>query len=192
MGEYATRISDGERIKIGTCEDMFYLRFEDRYLVSPLPGNVNPARDVEAAQIRFRLPFADEDDIRPGDYKDPFRALRLYRGNEDFTDESTANHPGTIQLQHACGLLVNVPCYHGHKLPTLGDARVFWNGKSWSLELFQLRPDFVDGELRVFPVVRCRHCQHVWRYEWPNVWEFIPPEMRTRLRGYKEQFERAA
>ncbi len=30
MGEYAKRLSDGTEIKIGTCEEMLYLRFEDR------------------------------------------------------------------------------------------------------------------------------------------------------------------
>jgi hypothetical protein len=29
MGEYATRKSDNEYIKIGTCESMYYLRFDD-------------------------------------------------------------------------------------------------------------------------------------------------------------------
>lgn len=49
MGEYAVRISDGERIKIGTCEDMLYLRFEDRHKVSAENGSVNPNDDREAA-----------------------------------------------------------------------------------------------------------------------------------------------
>ena len=30
MGEYARRKSDNESIKIGTCESMYYLRYEDR------------------------------------------------------------------------------------------------------------------------------------------------------------------
>ncbi len=30
MGEYAKRASDGVEVKIGTCEAMYYLRFEDR------------------------------------------------------------------------------------------------------------------------------------------------------------------
>ena len=47
MGEYAQRISDGERVKIGTCEDMLYLRFEDRAKVSALAGNVDPNDDEQ-------------------------------------------------------------------------------------------------------------------------------------------------
>ena len=39
MGEYAIRKSDGESIKIGTCEDMYYLRYEDRFKVTPEEGS---------------------------------------------------------------------------------------------------------------------------------------------------------
>lgn len=192
MGEYAIRKSDGARIKIGTCEDMYYLRFEDREKVAPLPGNVDPVRD--ACELRFRLPFPDEDDIPPGQYKEFERGLRLYRSTlagtpsaccEDFTDETTVKEPGTIQLHHPSGLLINVPCYHGHKLPDLGPTvKVFWNGKSHSLELTQLRPVMIEGELQVFPVVRCRHCGQAWRYQWADILEYIPdPVLWARLCG---------
>jgi hypothetical protein len=194
MGEYAIRKSDNTEVKIGTCEDMYYLRFEDRSKVQAIPRNVDPARDVEAAQLRFRLPFPDEDGIEIGQYKDHTRGERLYRpvknalgaivSYEDFTDPATANDPGTIQLVHKSGLLVNVPCYHGEKLPELGQAKVFWNGKSHSLELYQLRPRMVDGVLRVYPVVHCRFCGHAWRYDWSDVLEWIPEPMRQRLAVY--------
>ena len=35
MGEYAIRKSDNDCIKIGTCEDMYYLRYEDQDKVTP-------------------------------------------------------------------------------------------------------------------------------------------------------------
>ena len=41
MGEYATYA--GQEIKIGTCEDMFNLRLEDRAKVGTLPNSLNPA-----------------------------------------------------------------------------------------------------------------------------------------------------
>lgn len=191
MGEYAIRKSDGEEVKIGTCEDMLYLRFEDRDQVTGIRGSVDPNDDEQAGEVRFRLPFPDEDEVLVGEYEDPFRGLRLYRqtGNhEDFTDESTTEKPGNIQLRHEkSGLLLNAPCYHGHKLPEASkDLKPFWNGKSWSLELYQLRPVLVDGQLQVFPVVRCRHCELAWRYEWCDVWEFIPYEMQIRLRRYAQ------
>lgn len=193
MGEYAIRKSDGAEVKIGTCEDMLYLRYEDRDKVQQKPGSLDPSK--EAHMVRFRLPFDDEDNVPIGQYVNPFRGLRLYRpirdaqgnitGHDDFTDPTTADDPGTIQLHHDCGLLANVPCYHGNKLPNLGDAKTFWNGKGWFLELSQLRPvKNPNGETQIYPVVKCRHCGHKWRYEWADVAEFIPEPMRTRLAVY--------
>jgi len=77
MGEYA-KFGNSE-IKIGTCEDMYYLRFEDRYKVRHLPGNVDPNKDSEAAHLRFRLPFPDEDHILPGGYE-PETNWKVYCG----------------------------------------------------------------------------------------------------------------
>lgn len=65
----------GERRKIGTCEDMLYLRFDQRYLVKAKPGNVDPARDVK--ELRFRFPFPDEDSIQPGDFDEPDRSIEV-------------------------------------------------------------------------------------------------------------------
>jgi hypothetical protein len=195
MGEYAIRVSDNERVKIGTCEDMYYLRFEDRGKVLHLPGNVDPANDKDASQIRFRLPFADEDGVAIGEYDKYDRGERLWKkipnplpGGmtcEEFSDDTTASDPGTVQLSHPCGLLVNVPCYHGEKLPeSSNDVRVAWNGRSWFLELYQLRPVLEDGQLRVYPVIHCRFCGHLWRYQWADVMEWIPEPMRSRLAVY--------
>lgn len=215
MGEYATRKSDGQEIKIGTCESMYYLRYEDRAKVRHLSGNVNPVKD--AGELRFRLPFPDEDGIQPGEYEDYNRGQRLYRylpcqcckgepttykcircdGSgcepyaDQFSDPSTTDDPGIMQLRHeASGLILNVPCYHGEKLPdVVKPMQAFWNGKGHSLELFQLRPvrlahdDGTEYE-QVFPVVRCRHCNHAWRYTWADVIEFVPQPLRSRLEQY--------
>jgi hypothetical protein len=58
MGEYATY--NGENIKLGTCESMYYLRADQRHLIS---GYRFDGGD------RFRFPFPDEDDIEPGQCK---------------------------------------------------------------------------------------------------------------------------
>jgi hypothetical protein len=189
MGEYALRKSDEVEIKIGTCESMYYLRYEDRDKVSKLPNNLDPARD--AIGLFFRLPFPDEDDVLAGDYKDHNRGLRLYQSvnagtasawHQDFTDESTVNEPGVIQLRHeASGLLLNVPCYHGHKLPdVVAPMKAFWNGKGHAFELAHVKAT-EDG---VLPVVRCRHCGGMWRYAWADVMDYIEIPMRNRLRNH--------
>lgn len=190
MGEYAVRKSDHVEIKIGTCEDMYYLRYEDRDKVSKLPNNLDPATCVG---LRFRLPFPDEDEVRPGEYQEYNRGLRLYQTvnsgtasawHQDFSDESTVKAPGIIQLHHsASGLLVNLPCYHGIKLPEVAQGtKVFWNGKGHSFELSSLK---VTDE-GVFPVVRCRHCDSAWRYDWADIWDYVPLDMQRRLRQYSE------
>jgi hypothetical protein len=194
MGEYAIRNSDNTEVKIGTCEDMLYLRYEDRYKVSKLPSSLDPVR--EAGVLRFRLPFPDEDDTPIGQYKDPFRGQRLYRSsgfgahtsNEDFADESTINQPGLIQLRHeASGLMINAPCYHGIKLPEASkDMKPFWNGKGYSFELYQLAPRTINDIFQVLPIVRCKHCREIWRYEWADIWDFVPMPIRANLRVYAE------
>lgn len=210
MGEFATRKSDQTEIKIGTCEDMFYLRLEDRNKVSHIPGNVDPACDPNG--LRFRLPFPDEDDRRPGEYGDYNRGVRLYKvstcewckgeglssfepdgkcrrchgsgtdGHQDFTDPEKASDVGTIQLHHEkSGLLLNVTCHHGLELPNVGPGvTAFWNGKGHSFELSSLRV----ADNKVFPVVRCRHCDHAWRYSWEQVLPYIPQPLRGRLEQY--------
>ena len=69
MGEYAIRKSDREPIKIGTCEDMYYLRFEDQAKVTP--------DECSEFGYRWRIPFPDEDHILPGDYPGGFRQVDL-------------------------------------------------------------------------------------------------------------------
>lgn len=201
MGEYAIRKLDGERIKIGTCEEMYYLRFEDRNKVKHEHGNVDPNDDEQAGGLRFRLPFPDEDDIPPGgNYEHYERGLRLYRMVksettepdycEDFTDPETVNLPGFFQLHHPSGLILNVPCYHGEKLPQVAEPmRAFWNGRSWFLELSKLRGVYSHGKLTLWPVVRCRHCGEQWRYKWSDIWDYIPADMKERLQDYKEAIE---
>lgn len=63
MGEYAKW--NGQEIKIGTCENMYYLRADQAHRVQRLEGNVDPVRD--AAALRFRFPWPDEDGKDPGD-----------------------------------------------------------------------------------------------------------------------------
>lgn len=189
MGEYARFNNDS--IKIGTCEDMYYLRLSDAHRVQPVRGNVDPVKDKG---LRFRLPFPDEDDIQPGHYQEYNRGLRLYQmvksevnPKQKFAADYSPDwlkeaKPGSIQLTHDSGLLVNVPCHHGVKLPEITGATVFWNGKSHSMELSSIKT-LEDGS--VVPVVKCRHCGEAWRTTWDEVLPFIgDEEMKARLAIY--------
>ena len=153
MGEYAIRKSDRKEIKIGTCENMYYLRYSDRDKVSPLPGNIDPNDGTITNDLRWRLPFPDEDHILPGDY-DPFRGVTLYNYEPKNTD------PGIVQCRTKYGMLLNVPCYHGEKLPeNTGDIKVFWNGKGPGYELRYLK--FINGV--PWGVYGCIECRKEWR-----------------------------
>lgn len=189
MGEYAKRKSDGVEIKIGTCEDMYYIRYEDRNKVIKLPNSLDAATEMD---LRWRLPFPDEDNIAPGEYSDYKRGLRLFKlysdpqGRECVQDFTYGlDNPGSIQLHHAdSGLLLNVPCYHGMKLPEVGPGMTaFWNGKGHAFELSSIK-NTAEG---VLPIVCCRHCGEAWRLAWADVLPYVQDaEMRARLTKYAE------
>lgn len=73
MGEYASYA--GQQVKIGTCENMYYLRADQAESVRALEGNVDPVADREL--IRFRFPWPDEDGSEPGTYHEHDRRLLL-------------------------------------------------------------------------------------------------------------------
>lgn len=188
MGEYAKL--NNERIKIGTCEAMYYLRFDDRFKVTPEPDSLNPHN---AKNLFWRLPYPDEDMVKPGCYKDFDRGILLYRAvdkeiepfEEDFPDT------GIVQAKHDCGLLINATCYHGQKLPDgNGDLKPFWNGRArYWFELIHLKNSEKHG---IMPVIRCRYCRRMWSYtpdEWPRILEFVPDKvLRQRLIIYSPDY----
>ena len=186
MGEQAK--VNGQSVKIGTCENMYYLRAEDAHRAKPLPGNVDASK---TPGLRFRLPFPDEDSVQIGQYDNPFRGYRMYRTvksettrpdySEDFSpDDLKDAEPGNIQLRHeASGLLLNVPCHHGAKLPEITGVKAFWNGKGHSLELAQVKR---TESGKFVPIVQCRHCETKWAFAWADVLPFVAdPELRSRL-----------
>lgn len=184
MGEYAIRKSDGERIKIGTCESMYYLRYEDRHKVSPEPHSLDPAH---TEGLHWRLPVPEEDHIQPGDYTATMPTVRLYKTTakytEDFNPHGAELYPGKIQLRHESGLYLSVKCYHGARLPEeSSDITAGWNGKSWNFELYGLKNTDDRG---VLPLVHCRHCHKLWVFDWPDIWDYIPKgELKNRLDPY--------
>lgn len=74
MGEYAWHC--GESIKIGTCQNMYYLRLEDRHLISRDENSID-VKNRDGDGLNFRLPFPDEDCLGPGRYDVHDRGVRL-------------------------------------------------------------------------------------------------------------------
>lgn len=148
MGEYAKLIGSGEEVKIGTCEDMLYLRADQRHRVWPQSGSVDPARD--AAELRFRFPWPDEDNIGPGGFDDPFRKLRV-----DIAPPEGFEH-GIVQfVASAAGYNVSLPCPEG---PSEHGLHVHRNGFAGASFLCQQR--LIDGVLMA--VFECA-CGRKWR-----------------------------
>lgn len=156
MGEYAERESDRQEIKIGTCESMYYLRYSDRNKVRGIKNSLDPNDEKTINVLRWRLPFPDEDEVRPGDYENHARGATLC----NFSDPSTAEDHGILQLHSKTGLLVNIACYHGEKKPKdTKEVQFHWNGKGHNYELRHLK--FIDGV--VFGVYSCVECDRSWR-----------------------------
>lgn len=146
MGEYAKTLT-GESIKIGTCEDMLYLRADQRFQVRPEEGSVDPVR--HAAELRFRFPWPDEDNVKPGMFDDPFRKLRV-----DIEPPEGFQH-GIVQFVAPEGYNVCLPCPEG---PSEHGLHVHRNGFAGASFLVQQR--LIDGQaLAVFQCV----CGRAWR-----------------------------
>jgi len=193
MGEYAKLKTTGENVKIGTCENMYYLRFEDRYKV---------VYDLSFDGCRFRLPFPDEDKEEIGNYREYERGIDLipyydeetetYSYFDDIYKEHYEQHKGLIQLHHQSGLLINVSCYHGYRLPDTNnskDFKAFYNGKTpRSFELSQVKIQ-LNEETKIkelIPIVRCKHCKIPFRADWASVLLHV----RKTEKEEKELYER--
>ena len=108
MGEYA--MYKGERIKIGTCEDMYYLRADQAPKVRKVSGSLDPNAREEQEIIRFRFPWPDEDQVEPGAFESFDRAVGL-SGDIPFP-EGLEHHSVQFWAQGP-GYLVSLPCPEG-------------------------------------------------------------------------------
>lgn len=180
MGEYA-HYGD-HKVKIGTCEEMYYLRYDQRTKVQPLSGNVDPVQD--AAELRFRFPWPDEDGFAPGssDFYDKGyeRGITVYG-----LDAPLDLDHGTIQFTAPVGYNVCLPCpesvaysdYQGaRKLIDSGPViRVHRNGFRGAIQLVQQR--YVPDQGLV-PILRCA-CGAKWREADPARIELLAVCLRS-------------
>ena len=156
MGEYATY--NGASVKIGTCEDMYYLRATDRHKVRPLQGSVNP-NGAEVLALRFRFPWPDEDSAaRPGFDDSEHRFDRGVAIHGPRAPEGVEH--GRVQFVANAGYLTSLPCPEGPTPPP----DIHRNGFSGAVHLCQQKL-LADG--RLVPVLRCGGCERKWRLEEP-------------------------
>lgn len=166
MGEYAIRKSDGREIKIGTCEQMYYLRADQVGQVRWKSGNVDPTKQDEAERIRFRFPFPQEDNIKPGDFEDHDYGL----GISSILPPEDIDH-GTLQFSRnyptAHGIGLSTPCPRSKEGKASG-FKFFYNGYSGPVQVHSQR--LVDGKLVL--ILRCADCGALYRV--PTLEEAAP------------------
>jgi hypothetical protein len=157
MGEYAKY--NGKNIKIGTCEQMYYLRADQVHLIAPERNSVNPQLKSHAEHIRFRFPFPNEDSIEPGAFEDYDRAM-FVSGVEvpDGVDH------GSLQFTRNCpasgGIILSTPCPLSKEGKASG-LKFRFNGYAGDVGIHSQR--LVDGQLKL--VCKCGGCGALWRMD---------------------------
>ena len=159
MGEYA--MYGGERTKIGTCEDLYYLRYDQRHSVQPLEGNINPASEDEQKTIRFRFPFPDEDDATPGSFENYNRYVPV----DGIKPPADLDHH-SVQFTSQVGYLVSIPCPEGSAKT---EFRVHKNG--WRGDVLLTQQAIRGGVLA--PIFMCGGCGAKWSE--PDAAKVAPP-----------------
>lgn len=165
----ATRLSDGARIKIGTCETMYYCRWDQRMEISYPYFSKN---------CLWRIPALEEDGIKPGDFEfgalvgkyGPLFSTRLTNISQELLD-SLAEDSGIVQAQvDALGIIINVQCTHGARLPKDSEELTpFWNGRYTALHLVALKN--TEDDLQV--TVQCSACRHMWSFTFEQIYHNI-------------------
>lgn len=148
MGEFAKN-RRGETVKIGTCEKMYYIRHDQ----------INEVEYDFNFNCYFRLPLESEKKYGAGEFPDcgDGNGILIYNADDLFTKEQVDTlKPGIQQITNGFGVLINLPCYHGLKLPEITGAKVFWNGKLPCFELKYLfyKPD----EKKLEFAISCKCC----------------------------------
>lgn len=160
MGEYARRKIDGQEVKIGTCNRIYYCRYDQKNEIDYHYNSDN---------LIWRIPNPDEDGTLPGDYNysllrdDVIVPWKLKLDSSKLKQEDIAilKETGTIQLSDKrMGLLVSIRCPHGLPLKQDANAQFSWgyNGHQNTLHLCGLKN--TQRELTV--VFSCASCGSIW------------------------------
>lgn len=115
MGEYAKY--NGESIKVGTCEDFYYLRDDQRDLVT---GYTFDRALLDVA--RFRFPFPREDGVEPGQFENHMHGVRV--PGYSLPAELSGSEHGSVQFTSTAGYVLSIPCPEQFDTPGLGPVDV--------------------------------------------------------------------
>lgn len=170
MGEYLS--INGERIKIGTCEELTDARLSQLQALKPhevmrLEGNLPLAEYLNPAHGWFyRFPFPDEDDKGIGEFKDLDRGWIVKLSPElSPTLWAEMGEWEHYRIAHNChigfsyGFNVTFPCPLSNEFPK-NDSVLKGDGYK-IIEVVSQKQ--VDGEIQV--VIRCGYCGALVRFD---------------------------
>ena len=152
MGEYATY--KGQQIKMGTCEDMYYLRATQARQVEPEQGSLDPTRPDVQQVIRFRFPWPDEDGIEPGAFTPYDRSVGVW----DVSPPAELEHH-LLQFTATAGYNVCLPCPESPAAGTItweGAAKVQIHRNGFAGPVGIVQQGFRNGVLAL--ICRCGGC----------------------------------
>jgi hypothetical protein len=162
MGEYAKY--RGQSVKIGTCEDMYYLRAGQRFSVAPEANSVHP----NTVGLRYRFPWPDEDHQEPGSFDNYDRALPVNVPSPEGVEHYN------VQFSAYAGYLTSLPCPEGPQ--ALEHLTIHRNGFSGAVKL--VRQKLLDDG-RLVPICMCGGCGTMWRVEDPAEIEALAVAFRS-------------
>jgi hypothetical protein len=159
MGEYAYRVEDGEEVKIGTCENMYYIRYEDRFRVTKAEHSLDCSSELN---LRWRLPFPDEDHIKIGEYWDYERSSPLFGYiPEDANDLGL--RPYDFKINHD-------KCYHSYKTLPIGLVKSnVIECKDYFFELAFIK----NTEEGLKAIIRCCGCREMWKVDIKDILPYV-------------------
>jgi hypothetical protein len=171
MSEHAYH--NGSRVKIGTCEDMLYLRADQAHLVTLDDLTAQPTDPLKDwADIRFRFPWPDEDDVDPGGFDDPDRSLVIPADLMQFP-KNVRHDEVQFASAYRSGYLLVTLCPELVLANRIGSMKVTRHSDG-AVELIQQR---VHGG-KLIAVARCVACRSAWRM--PTVDDAMPLVVAVR------------
>lgn len=182
MGEYATH--NGHSIKIGTCEDLYYLRADQARVVTPERGSLNPNDPAVQAVIRFRFPWPDEDHIAPGAFEAFERAVPI--DGPDVSVPAEVEHH-RVQFTAPAGYLLSIPCPERHATEDTGLSLTHTNGLRIARNGFRGRVRLIQQAYRnghLAAICECGGCGA--RYNLPTLADAQPLIDACRARAARD------
>ena len=153
MGEYLNGI------KLGTCEDLYYVRLTDLQRMKGAGDYLTPANGY-----RYRFPFPEEDTMQAGNY-DPYNkgypvslsqtaSPKLYAlmTSADYK-HMTVCHSASYHGTHNVNMIM--PCPLSKEFSNTKEIRLSAGGASIAVVIEQLK--WVDGE--IWTVISCPYCE---------------------------------